>query len=34
VLAATAYRLMAGNRDPLASARSTFQTAVDRREPK
>jgi predicted ferric reductase len=34
VLAATAYRLMAGNRDPLAGARSSFQTAVDRREPK
>lgn len=34
VLAATAYRFMAGNRDPLAGARSSFQTAVDRREPK
>jgi methionine sulfoxide reductase heme-binding subunit len=34
VLAAIAYRLMAGNRDPLAGARSSFQAAVDRRDPK
>jgi sulfoxide reductase heme-binding subunit YedZ len=34
VLAAIVYRLAAGNRDPLAGARSSFQTAVDRREPK
>jgi sulfoxide reductase heme-binding subunit YedZ len=34
VLAAIFYRLMAGNRDPLAGARSSFQAAVDRRDPK
>jgi len=34
VLAATAYRLMAGSRDPLAAARSSFQAGVDRREAK
>lgn len=34
VLAATGYRLMAGSRDPLANARSSFQSAVDRREPR
>lgn len=32
VLTAVAYRLMAGSRDPLAGPRSTFQTAVERRE--
>jgi predicted ferric reductase len=32
VLAATAYRLMAGSRDPLARERSSFLAAVDRRE--
>lgn len=32
VLAAIGYRLMAGSRDPLANARSSFQSAVDRRE--
>ena len=32
VLAAIAYRLMAGSRDPLAGARATFQAAVERRE--
>lgn len=34
VLAALAYRLMAGSRDPLAKPRSTFQAAVQRREPR
>lgn len=34
VLAASGYRLMAGSRDPLATARSSFQSAVDRREPR
>ena len=34
VLAAIGYRLMAGSRDPLANARSSFQSAVDRREPR
>jgi hypothetical protein len=34
VLAAVGYRLMAGSRDPLAHARSSFQAAVDRREPR
>jgi methionine sulfoxide reductase heme-binding subunit len=34
VLGAVGFRLMAGNRDPLSSARSSFQAAVDRREPK
>jgi hypothetical protein len=34
VLVAIGYRLMAGSRDPLADARSTFQSAVDRREPR
>jgi sulfoxide reductase heme-binding subunit YedZ len=34
VMAAIVYRLMVGNRDPLAGARSSFQAAVDRREPK
>jgi methionine sulfoxide reductase heme-binding subunit len=32
VLAAIAYRLMAGSRDPLAQERSSFLAAVDRRE--
>jgi sulfoxide reductase heme-binding subunit YedZ len=32
VLAAVAYRLMAGSRDPLAQERSSFLAAVDRRE--
>jgi sulfoxide reductase heme-binding subunit YedZ len=32
VLAAIAYRLMAGSRDPLARERSSFLAAVDRRE--
>ena len=34
VLAAAGYRLTARSRDPLAAARSSFETAVDRREPK
>ena len=34
VLAAIAYRLVAGSRDPLAAARSSFQAGVDRREAK
>jgi sulfoxide reductase heme-binding subunit YedZ len=34
VLAAIGYRLTAGSRDPLANARSSFQSAVDRREPR
>jgi sulfoxide reductase heme-binding subunit YedZ len=34
VLGAVAYRLVAGSRDPLASARSSFQSAVDRRDPR
>jgi methionine sulfoxide reductase heme-binding subunit len=34
VLAAIAYRMMAGSRDPLADARSTFQAAVQRRSPR
>jgi methionine sulfoxide reductase heme-binding subunit len=34
VLAALGYRLMAGSRDPLAEPRSTFQSAVERREPR
>ena len=32
VIAAIAYRLMAGSRDPLAGARSSFQAAVETRE--
>jgi hypothetical protein len=32
VLAAIAYRLMAGSRDPLARERSSFLADVDRRE--
>jgi predicted ferric reductase len=34
VLGAIVYRLMTGSRDPLATARSDFQSAVDRREPR
>jgi sulfoxide reductase heme-binding subunit YedZ len=34
VLAAIGYRLMTDSRDPLANARSNFQSAVDRREPR
>lgn len=34
VLAAIGYRLVAGSRDPLAAARSSFQAGVDRREAK
>ena len=34
VLAAIGYRVMTGSRDPLANARSTFQSAVDRRDPR
>jgi methionine sulfoxide reductase heme-binding subunit len=34
VLVAIGYRLMAGSRDPLAAARSSFQAGVDRREAK
>lgn len=34
VLAAIGYRFMTGSRDPLADARSSFQDAVDRREPR
>jgi len=34
VLAAIGYRLMTDSRDPLSDARSTFQSAVDRREPR
>lgn len=34
VLGAVAYRLLARSRDPLASARSSFQSAVDRRDPR
>ncbi|MHB8612429.1 MAG: ferric reductase-like transmembrane domain-containing protein [Candidatus Dormibacteraceae bacterium] len=34
VLGAVAYRLVARSRDPLASARSSFQSAVDRRDPR
>jgi sulfoxide reductase heme-binding subunit YedZ len=34
VLAAIGYRLMTGSRDPLADARSSFQSAVDRRDPR
>lgn len=34
VLAAIGYRFMTGSRDPLADARSSFQGAVDRREPR
>jgi sulfoxide reductase heme-binding subunit YedZ len=34
VAAAAGYRLMAGSRDPLAAARSSFQAGVDRRESK
>jgi methionine sulfoxide reductase heme-binding subunit len=34
VLASAGYRLMAGSRDPLAAARSSFQAGVDRREAK
>jgi len=34
VLAAIGYRVMPGSRDPLANARSTFQSAVDRRDPR
>ena len=32
VLGAFGYRLMSGSRDPLSNARSSFQSAVDRRE--
>lgn len=32
VLAAIGYRVVAGSRDPLAAARSSFQAGVDRRE--
>jgi sulfoxide reductase heme-binding subunit YedZ len=34
VLAAIGYRLVTGSRDPLADARSSFQSAVDRRDPR
>ena len=34
VLGAFGYRLAARSRDPLADARSSFQAAVDRRDPK
>jgi sulfoxide reductase heme-binding subunit YedZ len=34
VLGAIVYRFMTGSRDPLATARSDFQSAVDRREPR
>lgn len=34
VLGAIGYRLAARSRDPLADARSSFQAAVDRRDPK
>jgi methionine sulfoxide reductase heme-binding subunit len=34
VLGAVGYRLVARSRDPLASARSSFQAAVDRRDPR
>lgn len=34
VLGAVGYRLVAQSRDPLASARSSFQSAVDRRDPR
>jgi sulfoxide reductase heme-binding subunit YedZ len=34
VLAAIGYRLMTGSRDPLADARSSFSSAVDRRDPR
>ena len=34
VVAALGYRLAAGSRDPLAEARSAYQAAVERREPR
>jgi sulfoxide reductase heme-binding subunit YedZ len=34
VLAAVAYRFLGPSRDPLAAARSSFQSAVDRRDPR
>jgi sulfoxide reductase heme-binding subunit YedZ len=34
VLGAVGYRLVAQSRDPLADARSSFQAAVDRRDPR
>ena len=34
VLGAVGYRLVARSRDPLADARSSFQAAVDRRDPR
>jgi hypothetical protein len=34
VVVAVGYRFLTGSHDPLADARSSFQDAVDRREPR